>query len=282
MNSFRFVSRLSIAGILMSLALSEASAFEIVGHRGASFDAPENSLASMKLAWVQKADGIETDISLSKDGKMVVMHDDNTKRTGGVDKKISESTWDELKDIDIGKWKGAQFTGEKIPTLESFFATIPNGKCIFTEIKLKDTVRGADFEKAKAILDELGRAMADSGKKPKQLRIITFHYEMAKATKEKFPAHPVYWLVGSGKDKKTGKSPDIDELIQKAKDAKVDGLDLQSGFPIDKAFVKKVHNAGLKLYTWTVDDVEVARKEKKAGVDGITTNRPEFLRAALK
>ncbi|MDB6024989.1 MAG: glycerophosphodiester phosphodiesterase [Verrucomicrobiales bacterium] len=275
------VSRFSFA-ILMSLTISKAAAFEIVGHRGASFDAPENSLASMKLAWVQKADGIETDISLSKDGKMVVMHDDNTKRTGGVDKKIADHTWDELKDIDIGKWKGPQFTGEKIPTLESFFATIPDGKCIFTEIKLKDSVQGADFEKAKAILDELDKAMTASGKKPNQLRIITFHYNMAKAAKERFPKHPVYWLAGYTKDKKTGKLPDIDELIQKAKDAKVDGLDLNSGFPMNKAFVKKVHKAGLKLYTWTVDDPEVARAEKKAGVDGITTNRPEFLRAELK
>lgn len=261
---------------------TNAFAFEIVGHRGASFDAPENSLASMKLAWKQKADGIETDIHLSKDGKMVVMHDYDTKRTGDVAKKISESTWDELKNVDIGKWKGPQFAGEKIPTLESFFATIPNGKCIFTEIKLKDTVAGAEFEKAKAILDELGKAMEASGKKPKQLRMITFHYEMAKAAKAKFPEHPVYWLAGYGKDKKTGEFPNIDDLIAKAKAANLDGLDLNSNFPINKAFVKKVHKAGLKLYTWTVDDPEVARAEKKAGVDGITTNRPEFLRASLK
>ncbi len=261
---------------------TNAFAFEIVGHRGASFDAPENSLSSMKLAWKQKADGIETDIHLSKDGKIVVMHDYDTKRVGDMDKKIADSTWSELQQVDIGKWKGAQFAGERIPTLDSFFATIPNGKCIFTELKLKDSVTGAELEKKKAILDELDKAMTASGKKPKQLRIITFHYELGKAAKAKFPKHPVYWLVGYTKDKKTGQFPDIDDLIAKAKAANYDGLDIQSGFPIDKAFVKKVHKAGLKLYTWTVDDPEVARAEKKAGVDGITTNRPEFLRAALK
>ncbi|HSJ02151.1 MAG: glycerophosphodiester phosphodiesterase family protein, partial [Verrucomicrobium sp.] len=58
------------------------SATEIIGHRGASHDAPENSLSSMKLAWDQGADGAELDLWLSKDGKLVVMHDGNTKRTG--------------------------------------------------------------------------------------------------------------------------------------------------------------------------------------------------------
>src|SRR4051812_8609351 len=124
---FRVLSRFSRAAILFSLPFFafRGLAVEIVGHRGASHDAPENSLTSMKLAWKQNADGIETDIHLSKDGHIVVMHDYDTKRIGGVDKKIVESTWDEMKDIDIGRWKGAQFTGEKIPTIDSFFATIP-------------------------------------------------------------------------------------------------------------------------------------------------------------
>ena len=64
------------------------------------------------------------------------------------------------------------------------------------------------------------------------------------------------------------------QLIAKTKVAGLDGLDLNHGFPIDRAFVKKVHDAGLKLYTWTVDDPQLARKEVAAGVDGITTLRP--------
>ena len=63
-------------------------AVEIIAHRGASYDAPENSLSAMTLAWRQGADQLETDIHLSKDGKIVVMHDFDTKRITGVDKKI--------------------------------------------------------------------------------------------------------------------------------------------------------------------------------------------------
>lgn len=266
----------------LRLCCSNLSAVEFIAHRGASYDAPENSLSSMKLAWEHNADGIETDIHLSKDGHIVIMHDYDTKRTGDRAKVIRECTWNALKDIDIGKWKGEQWIGEKIPTLDSFFATIPDGKCIFTEIKIKEGTAGDEFEKAKTILDKLGETMAASGKKPKQLRIICFHLGMAQAAKERFPKHPVYWLQDYKKDKQSGEYPKVEELIAKAKDAKIDGLDLNFHFPIDKDFVKKVHKAGLKLYTWTVDDPEVAKKEADAGVDGITTNRAGWLREQLK
>jgi len=224
----------------------------------------------MKLAWKQGADGIEVDIHLSKDGHIVVMHDFDTKRLGGVTNKVVTRTWDELKETDVGQWKGQAWTGEKIPTLDSILAMVPDGKCVLIEIKVHAE-----------ILPALAEAMKASGKKPEQLRIITFHYDTAKAAKERFPKHEVYWL-SSAKDKKTDKLPDIDELVRQAKDAGLDGLDLEWKFPIDAAFVKKIHDAGLKLHAWTVDDPEIASALAAAGVDGITTNRPEFLRAQLK
>jgi glycerophosphoryl diester phosphodiesterase len=270
----RFITPASLALFCVSLGLccSNLSAVEIIAHRGASHDAPENSLASMKLAWEQNTDGIETDIHLSKDKHLVVMHDKDTKRTGDRAKTILDCNWNALKDIDIGKWKGEKWAGETIPTIDAIFSTIPEGKYIFTEIKVHDT----------ALLPKLEKAMLDSGKKTKQLRMITFHYDMAKAAKEAFPKHQVLWLSDYKQDKETGAYPDIDDLIRKAKDAHLDGLDLNYHFPIDKDFVKKVHKAGLKLYTWTVDDPEVAKAEAKAGVDGITTNRPQFLREQLQ
>ena len=94
-----------------------------IAHRGLwGPDAPENSLSAMKLAWQQGADGIETDLHLSKDGRLVVLHDADTKRLGGVTNKIATRTWDELKGMDIGSWKGQAWAGEKIPTLDSILA----------------------------------------------------------------------------------------------------------------------------------------------------------------
>src|SRR3954454_10841881 len=90
---------------------------EIIGHRGASFDAPENTVASFRLGYEQKADACELDVYLTKDGRIVVIHDKDTRRTAGVDRPVVQQTLDELKKLDAGKWKGDRFAGEKIPTL---------------------------------------------------------------------------------------------------------------------------------------------------------------------
>lgn len=246
-------------------------AVEIIAHRGASHDAPENTLASFRLGWEQLTDADELDIYLTKDGQVVVIHDATTKRTTGVDKKVSDTTLDDLRALDAGAWKGVKWTGEKLPTLAEALATIPDGKKMFIEIKCGPEV-----------LPALEQVMKESGRKPEQLVIIGFSYETMKKARERFPQAPIYWLSGYKEDKATGKFPEIDDLIAKTKEARLDGLNLHYKFPIDAAFVAKVRAAGLKLYTWTVDDPAVAKKLAEAGVDGITTDRPGWLRAQLQ
>lgn len=251
-------------------ACMSTSAVEIIGHRGASYDAPENTLSSFKLGYQQKADADELDIYLTKDGKIVVIHDSTTARTGGITNKVANHTFAELRALDVGKWgkwKDKSFS-EKIPSLDEVLELIPEGRRLFIEIKCGPEV-----------LPELERTLHRAGKKPKQTVIIGFGYETMQQAKAKFPQLQVLWLVS--KDNKTKKYPPVEQLIERAKAAKLDGLDLESGFPIDKAFVEKVHAAGLKLYTWTVDDVAVAQKEAAAGVEGITTNRPGWMREQL-
>lgn len=263
------IQSLIVAGICMS-GITTSQAVDIVAHRGASYDAPENTLSSMKLGYDQKADAGELDIHLTKDGHVVVMHDFDTKRTGGVTNKIAETTLAELRKQDVGKWgkwEGKGFS-EKIPQLGEVLALIPDGRRLFIEIKC-----------GPEILPALEKVLKDAGKKPEQTVIIGFGYDTMKAAKEKFPNLEVAWLVSPDKNKKS--SPTVEEMITKAKAAKLDALDLNYGFPIDKAFVDKVHKAGLKLYTWTVDDAAVAKAQVEAGVDGITTNRPEWLREQI-
>src|SRR3954469_20934435 len=74
----------------------------IVGHRGASHDAPENTLAAFKLAWAQGADGIENDWYLTSDGKLICSHDADTERTAGVKHVIKDTPFDELRKLDVG------------------------------------------------------------------------------------------------------------------------------------------------------------------------------------
>ncbi len=88
---------------------------EIIGHRGASYLAPENTLASSELAWSLGADAVETDIYLSKDNRIICSHDANTKRTTGVNLVIKETTSKELRKLDAGSFKDKKYKGE-LPT----------------------------------------------------------------------------------------------------------------------------------------------------------------------
>lgn len=253
----------------LQLATLPLGAFEIIAHRGASHDAPENTLASLKLGWEQGADACELDVYLSKDGQAVLLHDKTTKRTTGVDRPVVEQTLAELRTQDAGSWKGAQWAGEKIPTLAEALATIPDGKRMFIEIKV-----GVE------ILPELMRVMQASGKKPEQLTIICFTHEVVKQAKKLAPASQVYWLASPKKESK-GAEPTVEELIAKAKEAAVDGIFVQYTFPIDAAWVEKVKAAGLRFFVWTVNDAAVAKRLAAAGVEGVGTDRPGWLREQL-
>jgi glycerophosphoryl diester phosphodiesterase len=251
------------------LAADSGLAMDIVGHRGASFDAPENTLASFKLGYEQKADANELDIHLTIDGKVVVIHDANTGRTSGIANKVATQTFEQLRCLDVGKWGHWQDKGssEKIPALEEVLALVPEGKRLFIEVKCGPEV-----------LPELATLIQEPGQKPGRNVLIGFGYETMRQAKMKFPELQVYWLAARNK---TNTYPPVKELIRKAKAAKLDGLDLEAGFPIDAGFVRQVHRAGLKLYTWTVDEPDLARQQAAAGVDGITTNRPGWLRQQL-
>jgi glycerophosphoryl diester phosphodiesterase len=252
------------------MAAFSVKAVEIIAHRGASWDAPENTVASAKLGYEQGADACECDIYLTKDGKIMLMHDRDTLRTTGATNRMAETTSKELRKLDVGqwgKWQGKGFS-EPVPYLHEVLEVMPAGKGAFIEIKT-----------GPEILPELKKQLAASGKKDKQLTIISFNYEVCKQAKQMMPQYKVYFLQGS--DSKTKKFPPVEDLIKMAVDAKLDGLNLNYGFPIDKEFVRKVHGAGLKLYTWTVNDAEVARRQVQAGVDGITTDRPAWLREQL-
>jgi glycerophosphoryl diester phosphodiesterase len=254
-----------------ALAQAPARSPAFVGHRGASYDAPENTMSSFRLAWSQGVKAIELDIHLTKDGALVVSHDANTKRTTGVDRVIEESTLAELRRLDAGSWKGAQWAGERLPTLAEVLATIPeDGRC-FIEVK-----KGAE------VIPTLAKVIRESGKRPEQLAIISFQLDAVAAAKRDLPRIEALYLASVKKDAATGAwTPGIDELIAKAKEAKVDGLDLSFNAPLDAATVRKIRAAGLGLVVWTIDDPAVARTMVQLGVDGITTNRPAWLRSQV-
>ena len=264
----------TLALAMTALATPLASAadpakVEIVAHRGASFDAPENTVAAIKLAWEQKADASEFDVFLSKDGKVVVTHDPTTQRIGGVDRKVVDQTFAELRKLDVGMWKDARFAGERMPTLEEMLATVPAEKRVLIEVKC-----------GPEIVPELDRVLKASGLKPEQTPVIAFNAAVVAAMKKTRPDLKAYWLVTLSPKK--GRPRTAEELIAKAKEIGADGLDLSADAKVlTKEFGAKVKGAGLALYVWTVNDVDLAKQMIAAGAESITTDRPEWLREHL-
>jgi glycerophosphoryl diester phosphodiesterase len=242
---------------------------EIIAHRGASNQAPENTLAAFRLAWQESADAIELDVHLSRDDRVVVIHDANTQRTAGVAREVRDQTLDELGALDVGSWKGERWSGERILTAEEVLATIPDGKRAVVEIKC-----------GQEILAELARVIRKSGKTAEQVTIIGFDAETVLEAKKCLPAHSICLLVGCKKDGKSW-SDDIGRLIATARRGRLDGLSLCTAGPIDAGLVGKLKTVDMKVFAWTVDAVGEARRLATLGVDGITTNCPGLIRRAL-
>ena len=252
-------------------------AVEIIAHRGASHDAPENTLASVQLGWERNADAVEVDVYLSKDGKIVVIHDENTKRTTGHDGLVHKMTWAQLQKLDAGSWKNKKFKGEPIPLLSQLLETIPNGKYLVIEIKC-----------GPEIIQPLAGLLKKTNTPPSKTAIISFSFEVVAAAKKQFPKRPVYYLAGVKQNKTTHRwEPAVDTLVKKARDAALDGLSLGfKGAADDSALLgylrrmrKDTGSHKLGFYVWTVNDRRMAKMLTDVGVDGITTDRPAFLRS---
>ena len=263
--------RMVLAALLANGAGVLMAGVEIIAHRGASYDAPENTLESVQLGWEQKADAVEVDVFLSQDGVVVLHHDATTKKLAGVDRKVAEQTYAELRKLDVGKWKGAKWEGIRIPKLDDVLTTIPDGKRMFVEVKC-----------GPEIIPALAKAFRKSGKKPDQLVVISFNYEVVKQAKAKFPEIKCFFLSSFKVEKESGEQkPTVEELIAKAKVAKLDGLNVSYKGLQSEVFFEEVKGAGMGLFTWTVNSPDEAKRLAKLGIDGITTDRPAWLREKL-
>ncbi len=230
---------------------------EIIAHRGASYLAPENTVASTRLGFELEADAVEVDIYLTADNKIVCIHDANTKRTTGADHVIKESSSKVLRTLDAGSWKAAEYKGEKIPFLQEVILAVPKGKRLVVELKCKSEV-------LPMLKKTVGKYL-----KNREFTFIAFDFQTIIDTKKAFPDNPCHWLCSNK------------ELFEKnlplVPGSGIDGVSLSYGL-IDEQVAKSVKDLNLELYTWTVDDVAEAQRLISLGVKGITTNRPGWLR----
>jgi glycerophosphoryl diester phosphodiesterase len=243
---------------------------EIIAHRGSSLLAPENTRAAMELAWQEGADAMEADFRLSRDGQIVCMHDASLKRTTGIDRRVADCSLEELRTYDAGSWKGPQFAGERIPTLEEMLSMIPPGKRFYVEVK-------SGLEIVEPLHDVIGA----SSLQKEQIVLIGLQLAVVTAIKQAIPECRAYWVVEFRRAETGQWQPNVREIIGTAKRARLDGLDLMAAGPIDAPLVKRINTAGMELCVWTVDDPERARRLIDLGVRRITTNRPGWLKQQI-
>jgi glycerophosphoryl diester phosphodiesterase len=240
----------------------------IIGHRGASQQAPENTLASFRLAFEQGADGIEADFRLTRDGEIVCLHDDGTLRTAGVDLVAGEATFAQLRRLDVGAGKGAAWAGERIPTLKEVLGALPSGKLICIELK-----------SGPEIVAVLAEILIGCGVPPAQIRLLSFDSQLIRLLKERLPGYPACWLTdyrfrGVWR-------PTHEEVLATLRESRADGLASSDRAALDASLVRALRERGLEIHVWTVDSARAARRLCALGVDSIMTNRPGGLRRSL-
>ena len=244
----------------------------IIAHRGESFNAPENTLSSISLAWENGADAVEVDIRLTKDNQVVVIHYSHTLRVSRKFRLISNTELKELKKLDVGKYKNIKYKGERIPTLKEVLNTVPKGKKILIEIKSNSK-----------IIPYLKNVINASTLQAGQIEIISFKLGMLIELRKQLPQIQVFWILALDYSQiQKFFRPSINRIILKAIKYNMDGLDLWAGQMLDNNVVKELKSAGLKIYVWTVNNPEKAINLFDMGVDGITTDKAKWLKDQLE
>jgi glycerophosphoryl diester phosphodiesterase len=237
----------------------ERPPMKFLAHRGASYQAPENTLASITLAWELGAYGAECDVMLTADKKVILSHDQNLKRLTGQNLLVRENSWEDLSSlvIRLSETNLPEYANEPIPLLGDVLATIPDDRMLVIEIKT-----------GPEILSYLKKVVDDHWKSG-MIAFIAFDFETIRLTKSIYPDVPCYYLsMFRGKAMKR---------IDRAADCSLDGLDLRYGI-INRKLVEKCGRAGLDLWCWTVNDPETAIRMQDLGVKVVTTDRPDWLK----
>jgi glycerophosphoryl diester phosphodiesterase len=263
----------TVVALAMCAFSSSASAQLIIGHRGASYDAPENTITAYKLAIEQGADGFEGDYWLGAGGHILDLHDKDTKRVAGKKLDVTKSAFKQLRALDIGTWKDPKWHAERMPTLDEVLAIVPAGKKVFLELKSGPELVGP-----------MSKVIAASHVSPEQIVLISFKADAIAECKKQMPHIKSLWLVGMEKKKDGTPPPSVEEVAATLKRINADGLDAQ-GNPdyFNAAFIKRLNELGCREFSvWTIDDPKVAKLYADLGAWSITTNRPGWLREQLR
>ncbi|ASN07033.1 glycerophosphodiester phosphodiesterase [Virgibacillus necropolis] len=235
-----------------------------IAHRGASGHAPENTMAAFQRAFEMKADYIEIDVQMTKDGKLAIIHDTTVDRTTNGTGSVGDLTLEELQQLDAGSWFSEEFAGEKIPTFEEVLDAYRGKIGILIELKSPELYPGIEEKVAETLMER-------NMHKPNNNKIIiqSFNHESMQRSKELLPSIPHGVLAGLSWADVTD-----EQLAQFATYADYYNPNMNI---VTHDLVDRVHAKGMEMYPYTVRTQEQADNLFELGVDGIITDFPEYV-----
>jgi glycerophosphoryl diester phosphodiesterase len=232
---------------------------EITAHRAGAIAAPENTLAALRRAIADGADWAEIDVQLTADGGLVVIHDFDLLRVGGVRQRVAQLTLAQVQAIDVGARFGPAFAGERIPTLDAMLAEAGDRIGLNIELKLD---RGADSAAlVRATLDAVKRAGLTD-----RVRICSQSYAALRQVREIEPGIPIGFIAGAAMGDLT--RLDVDFLMVSRRLAR-------------RQLVHAAASRGITIHAWTINDPRHVAALVDAGVTNIITDDPVAIRARL-
>ncbi len=237
------------------------------GHRGASYDAPENTIAAFELAAQYGADGIELDVMLTADREVVVIHNYTVDHTTDGQGHVKSFTLSQIKELDAGSHKGARFAGERIPTLVEVFETF--GSRLLFNVELKGiSIRADGLESAVAGL--ISRFNLQS-----RVLVSSFNPWRLRRIREISPQLPVGLLHTKG-------LPRGQRWVNLIGWVAPVEADHPRESEISTDYIMRMHRKNLRVNSWVVNDPERMKQLRDMGVDLMITDRPDVLRGVLQ
>lgn len=227
----------------------------VIAHRGASAEAPENTLPAFDLAAEMGAGGIECDVRLTADDVPVIHHDDTVDRTTDGGGRVDKHTLDELRDLDAGTGRGRRFHGTTVPTLDEVLDRY--ARRLWLDLELKP-----GRSDVATLVDAVAEALQAHDDPPGVL-LSSFRPDALEVARDRLPDVPRALIVAEVPD-----AVPLGEVTEG-----LDGLGVNKAAVTDD-LVDRVHDLDLVLFAWTVNDVGAARDLYEAGVDGVITDDP--------
>jgi glycerophosphoryl diester phosphodiesterase len=264
MSSFAGTAAAEPAELSSIVSKQEQQKMINVAHRGASGHAPANTMAAFHKGFEMKADYIEIDVQMTKDGELVAIHDTNVDRTTNGTGAVGSLTFEEIRQLDAGSWFGPEFAGEKVPTFEEILDAFRGKVGILIELKAPELYPGIEEKVAEALKER-------NLHRPNNEKIIiqSFNHDSMQTSKELLPNVPHGVLVG-------GSWADVTEeqLAEFATYADYFNPNMNI---VTHDLVADVHEADMKIYPYTSRSQEQALRLFDLGVDGIITDYTEHV-----